>query len=209
MAIKNIIFDIGRVLIGFEWMDYIHSMFDEETCKAVTKAMWLTRYWHELDRAVIPEEEILEMFYSAAPAYKKEIKQAFDNVGKCIIRRPYAADWIDSYKERGFHVYFLSNYSEHLMKVNPQAIDFISHMDGGVFSCDVKAIKPDPKIYKDLLDKYDLQPDECLFLDDQEPNVLKARELGIHAVQYFDYDQVRAEIEKEIESCNGEAKNEI
>ena len=59
--IRNVILDIGRVLIGFEWMDYIHKLFDEETGQRVTDALWKTQYWWELDRAVLSEEEILEI----------------------------------------------------------------------------------------------------------------------------------------------------
>ena len=196
MSIKNVIFDIGRVLIGYEWMDFVNSVFDEETAQAVTRAVWRTGYWHELDKAILTDDEILELFYSAEPDYKEDIKYAFDHVGKCVLRRDYASDWIESVKSKGYKVYFLSNYSHHLMNANPEALDFLTHMDGGVFSCDVRVIKPDPEIYKILFEKYGLIPEECLFIDDQEPNVLKARELGMAAVQYIDYEQARAETDR-------------
>ena len=73
--IKTVVFDIGEVLIGFEWNDYVRSLFDEETADKVTHAMFGSRYWHELDRAVLSEEEILELFYSIEPEYKAEIER--------------------------------------------------------------------------------------------------------------------------------------
>ncbi len=190
--IKNIVLDIGYVLIGFEWMEHIRKRFDEETAKIVTNAIWKKGYWSELDRGVLSDEEVLELFYSEAPEHRQEIKEAFDNVGECLLKRDYAIPWIDELKDRGFRVYYLSNYSEHLMRVNPSVLDFLQHMDGGVFSCHVKKIKPDPEIYRRLFEKYELHPEECLFFDDREENVVAAQELGMQAVQFETYDQAKA-----------------
>ena len=190
--IKNIILDIGRVLIGFEWMENVRKWFDEETVQRVTDAIWRTGYWNELDRAVLSEAEILELFYNAAPDLKAEIKEAFDRVGECLFRCDYAIPWIDGLKARGFKVYYLSNYSEHLMQANPSVLDFLPHMDGGVFSCYVQRIKPDPEIYKCLLEKYGLNAEECFFIDDREENVTAAQEVGMQAVQFENYKQARA-----------------
>ena len=140
--IKNIIFDIGRVLIGFEWKDYVNSLFDEETAERVTAAMWGTGYWKELDRAVLTDDEIVERFYSAGPDVKEEIWEAFSRVGECVKRRDWAIPVIDDLKARGYRVLYLSNFSEHVMSSNREALDFVPHMDGGIFSCDVNVIKP-------------------------------------------------------------------
>ena len=197
--IRNVILDIGRVLIGFEWMDYIHKLFDEETGQKVTDALWKTKYWWELDRAVLSEEEILEMFYSAEPDLKDEIKEAFDQVGECMTRCDYAIPWIEDLKERGYKVYYLSNYSEHLMQANPDVLDFLPHMNGGVFSCYVQLIKPDPEIYRTLMDKFDLKAEECVFIDDREDNVVAARELGMQAIRFEDYEQAKEELAELLE----------
>ncbi|MCR5034285.1 MAG: HAD family phosphatase [Clostridia bacterium] len=190
--IKNIIFDIGRVLIGFEWKEYIRGLFDEETGQKVTDAIWKDGRWYELDRGVLRKEEILESFYQAEPELKQEIRETFDRVGECLLRRDYAIPWIEELKARGFAVYFLSNYSEHLMRANPHVLDFLPHMDGGVFSCYVKLIKPDPAIYLCLLEKYGLKAEECLFIDDREENVAAARELGMQTVRFESHEQARA-----------------
>ena len=197
--IRNVIFDIGRVLIGFEWWDYIRRLFDEETAQKVTDALWRTHHWWELDRAVLSGEEILELFYSAGPDVKEEIKEAFDRIGECMSRCEYSIPWIEGLKERGYRVYYLSNYSEHLMHANPDVLDFLPHMDGGVFSCYVQLIKPDPQIYRTLMDKYDLQAGECVFIDDREDNVIAARELGMQAIWFENYAQAKEELEQLLE----------
>lgn len=190
--IKNIILDIGRVLVGFEWKEYIRGLFDEETGQRVTDAIWKDGRWYELDRGVRSEEEILESFYQAEPELKGEIKETFDRVGECLIRYEHAIPWIEELKAQGYSVYYLSNYSEHLMRANPDVLDFLPYMDGGVFSCYVNLIKPDPAIYLCLLEKYGLKAEECLFIDDREENVAAARELGMQAVRFENYEQARA-----------------
>ena len=78
------------------------------------------------------------------------------------------------------------------MRANPSVLDFLPHMDGGVFSCYVNLIKPDPAIYRCLLEMYGLKAEECLFIDDREDNVVAARKLGIQAERFENYEQARA-----------------
>ena len=204
--IKNIVFDIGRVLIGFEWADYMASLFDPETAEKVTAAMWGTGYWKELDIARLTDDEILDLFYSAAPEYKREIREAFDRVGECVKRREWAIPLIDRLKEQGYRVLYLSNFSGHVMGSNPQALDFVSHMDGGIFSCDINTIKPDTGIYTKLIEKYSLIPEECIFIDDHRDNVAAARKCGMKAIRFENKEQFDADLEKALNKDRGHDK---
>ncbi len=194
--IKTVVFDIGKVLIGFEWDDYVRSLFDEETAAKVTHAMFGSRYWHELDRAVLSEEEILGLFYSNEPEYKAEIDEAFERVGECVSKRDWVVPLIDSIKEKGYQVLFLSNMSEHVINSNPEAFAFTEHMDGGIYSCHVNYIKPGPEIYEKLFEKYSLKPWECLFIDDTQANVDAAKKLGMKAIRYIDPEQIKMNLEQ-------------
>ena len=192
--IKNIIFDIGRVLIEFEWNDYIHRLFDDETAEKVTAAMWGTGYWKELDRAVLTEEEIVAKFFEAGPDVRDEILEAFNRVGECVRRRDWAIPVIDDLKARGYRVLYLSNFSEHVMSSNREALDFVPHMDGGIFSCDVKVIKPGADIYLKLLEKYDLKPEECIFIDDHYDNIAMAKKCGMKGIVFSSREQFEADL---------------
>jgi putative hydrolase of the HAD superfamily len=173
--ITTVVFDIGKVLIGFDWDRYMRELFDEETAVRVTGAMFGGGDWKELDRAVLSEEEVLARFYDAEPGYIKEIDEAFERVGECIERREWAIPLIESIRQRGLRVLYLSNMSEHVMGSNPQAYDFTEHMDGGIWSCRVNRIKPDPEIYRILLKEYGLSAEECIFIDDTPCNIAAAK----------------------------------
>lgn len=194
--IRNIVFDIGNVLIGFDAMDYLISLSGEEKAVRIAEAVFGSGYWQELDIARLSEDEILELFYSAAPDLREEIKESFDRIGECVEKLDWPVPLIDSLKEKGYRVYFLSNMSEHVKASNREAFDFVSHMDGGIWSCDVHVIKPDTGIYKILFEKYGLVPEECLFIDDHKENISIGKKLGMKGIVYKDHDQLIADLDK-------------
>lgn len=187
--IKNVIFDIGRVLISFEWDSYVRKLFDEETALQVTDAMWNRGVWNELDRGVLPVERVMDIFGCYAPDCREEIKTAFYNVGDACARMPYAIPWIKELKEKGYKVFYLSNYFHYLMDKRPDILDFISYTDGGVFSSDVKLIKPDEEIYRLICEKYSLEPSECLFIDDNIANINGANHFGLTGYLFESYEK--------------------
>ena len=192
--ITTVVFDIGKVLIGFDWDSYVRELFDEETSRRVTNALFGGSVWKELDRAVMSVEEIVSRFHEAEPEYVREIDEAFGRVGECVERRGWAIPLIDSIRERGYRVLFLSNMSEHVMGSNPDAYDFVGHMDGGIWSCHVHRIKPDPEIYRMLLDRYGLTAEECIFIDDTPENIAAAKRLGMKGIRFSDPDQLAADL---------------
>ena len=201
--IKTIIFDIGNVLMRFDYGLYIKNLLkDDDLIEKVNEAIWAHGYWNELDLGHDPEEVFSKMF-AAGPDYQKEIRLVLDNVGQCIGRAEYAASWIKDLKKEGYQILFLSNYSEYIMKAGPEALDFLPLMDGGVFSCHVGMIKPDLRIFRKICDKYALEPSECVFIDDNKENIEAAKEFGLNTVHFKDYEQARAELESLLEAVNG------
>jgi putative hydrolase of the HAD superfamily len=65
-----------------------------------------------------------------------------------------------------------------------------------IASCDVKLIKPDPRIYQLTLERLDCRPDEAVFIDDRPVNVVAAEELGIHGIMYQSREQSLGDLEK-------------
>ena len=192
---KTVIFDIGNVLIRFRWIDFIHDLFDdEETIRAVEDAMWMTGLWNELDRGVVSEDKILEDIISRRPDYEDAINKTFDHIGEAIARVDYAIPWIRSIKAAGHQVLFLSNYSGLVKRANMNALDFLPLMDGGIFSYEVGLVKPDPAIFQRLCDDYQLDPRNCLFVDDNKANVRAANAFGLPAIRFKDYEQGHAAV---------------
>jgi 2-haloacid dehalogenase len=97
--------------------------------------------------------------------------------------------------ERGVPLYALSNWSAEMFPHAEARFDWLRCFDGVVVSGRVRMVKPEPAIFRHLLETYELQPGDVFFIDDHEPNVLAARELGIYAHHFRDPGELRADLE--------------
>ncbi|MDO4978090.1 MAG: HAD family phosphatase [Eubacteriales bacterium] len=190
--IRTVVFDIGRVLMS--WNPQLELIYDKETAKNVNAAIWKSGWWEELDRGVIPEEELFQKMVAEAPDYEKEIRYVLEHLEIAASARDYPIPWIKELKSLGYQVLFLSNYSNHLINNVPEALTFLPYMDGGVWSYQAKMIKPDPGIYEKLMETYVLQAEECLFIDDRLENVETARSLSMHSLQFISYEETYGQV---------------
>ena len=188
--IKNIIFDVGNVLVEYNPDGLMRRLgFDEETLQAVNQAVFQNELWNESDRGVLSPEELLEAFIANNPAYEKEIRQVIDAVGDTISLMPYTVEWVKGLKEKGYHLYILSNYAEYTYEKTSHKMEFLPYMDGVVFSYRCKLIKPEKEIYEYICKTYELKPEESVFLDDRKDNVEAARNMGMHGIVFENYAQ--------------------
>lgn len=193
--VKNVIFDVGRVLVDWEPDIAFRSLgFDEETSRIVAKATVYSEDWKEFDRSTAEGEEMLSRFIGNAPAYEKEIRLVWDNVGLPVHRRPYASEWIKGLRANGYRVYILSNYSRWTYAQTEEALSFVKDADGALFSFEVGQIKPEPEIYQSLFARFHLKPEECIFVDDCEENITAGRAQGMPGIVFTSYEQAVREL---------------
>lgn len=196
-VIKNVIFDVGRVLVAFNWEEYLRGFgFSEEKFDKIAKATFLSPVWPERDRGLYDEEEYIRQFTALAPEYSEDIRKVVRESYKTVEMYPYAETWVKYLKNQGYHLYILSNYSHYMLKNTREKLAFLKYMDGVVFSCEVRELKPEPEIYRTLLENYHLKAEECVFVDDMEENCSSAEKLGIHAVCFRDFKQAAADLQK-------------
>ena len=193
--INTIIFDIGNVLVDYDHISYVRSLWEDDRIMGkVIGAIWDSGYWGELDRGE-DTERIFSLMLASAPEYAEEIRLAFENVGQCLHRTEHAIPWITKLKKRGFKVLYLSNYSEYAMQANPSVLDFLPYMDGGVFSCHAHMVKPDPGIYRKICDDYRLTPEKCVFIDDNYDNICAAEKFGLKTILFTGYPETKEKLE--------------
>lgn len=183
--IDTLIFDIGKVLVRYDWKKLLKELkYDEETADAVAGAVFLSDDWTEGDRGVRTEEEILQSFIQNNPAYEKEIRETFEQMGRTIQVFPYTKDWLTYLKKRGYKLYILSNFSKPLYDRCTKQMKFLELMDGGYMSWQIQCLKPEPEIYQKLLKDFEINPSKAVFIDDLLDNVAEARAQGLHAVHF-------------------------
>lgn len=197
MQIKNIVFDVGKVLVTYEPEQHLRNLgYDETTRKNVMEAMFANPLWNENDKGLLTTEELLDGFIENAPKYEVQIREAFGKIEKTIELLPHSMEWVENLKARGYHLYIISNYGEYTYEQTEHKLKFLPYMDGTIFSFQYKMIKPDRAIYEKLLEKFELKAEECVFIDDSLANVVAAKQAGFHGIHFQNYEQAKAELDR-------------
>ena len=185
--IKNIVFDMGGVLIRFD-RDFFMERFgvEGEDKKLLMREVFLAPEWVMMDRGVLTDQQAGEIMCRRIP------ERLHDAVWKLVTfwDRPILEingmyDLIEELKGMGYGVYLLSNASLRQHDYWPR-IPASKFFDGTLVSADVKLVKPMPEIYRTLLDTFSLQADECFFIDDSTANVEAAMYVGLNGAVFFD-----------------------
>ena len=191
--IKNVIFDLGSVLINNDPSEYIKSLgYSEEKAKELNETLSSDTTWHDKDMGIYESyKECIPVFQRNHPELAEEIVMFFQDGWMSKIYRPIEENMIlyERAKELGYPIYLLTNYSVDGFAHLETNYDFIREAQGKIVSSHVHCCKPDKKIYELLLDKYDLKASECIFFDDNPTNVSAAAELGIQAVLFADIEE--------------------
>lgn len=196
--INTVVFDIGMVLVYFRWRELFADLgFEGEKFDIIANATVHNPWWNEFDKGQMQVEEIIDKYALSAPEYKEDIAKIYDHKEEFIELYDYAIPWIRELKDRGYKVYVLSNWSEPVYEANKDThLRFLKEMDGGIMSYREGMIKPDRAIYQLLCDRYRINPKEAVFLDDNAANVKGAREFGLNAIHFKNYEQAKEELEQ-------------
>ena len=183
--IRNIVFDIGGVLADFRIKEFLMEKgFDGPMIKRILKASVMSPYWGRFERGEITEEEALQGFASSDPEIAEHLRKAFFSIEGMLTIRDYAIPLVKALKESGLGVYYLSNYSKKAYDECAGSLEFMPYMDGGLVSFLAGKTKPDPEMYRMFLERYLLQADESVFVDDTEENVKAAKAIGFTGIEF-------------------------
>lgn len=190
--ITTVILDIGRVTGKFDWEEFIKTLgFDDEINKRIAKATTLSSMWDELDKGVMTDEQLLNAFISNDTEIGEYTKVFFEHIPEMVVEYDYSNQFVLDLKNNGYKVYILSNFGERPFEVFERRSEFLKNVDGKVISYQEKCTKPSPLIYKTLLDRYNINPKEAVFLDDLEANLEAAAEFGISGIQFTGLDNAK------------------
>lgn len=196
--IDTIIFDIGNVLVDFCWEEGIAKMnLPDHIAERLANATIKSAMWNEYDRGILSDDELLEGFIANDTEIEDVIRLFILDYYKYIVRqRDYAHEWIKDLHAQGYKVYYLSNFSKRGHIEFMKELDFIPECDGGILSYEDKLIKPDAAIYELLIDRYNIVPENAVFIDDSEANVVAARKASLNAIRFTSREEVLKELKK-------------
>jgi len=181
MKYKNIIFDLGGVML--EWMPekFIYHVFPEQTPK---EFLHITRslLWYAYDGGLFSREEVIDRLpegydRNRFALWMKKLPDLMQPI-------PGMVELMHGLKRKGCKIYILSNMPREMYHELTMRHSFFEHADGQVISFEAGALKPMPQIYQTLLSRYQLQAADCFFIDDLEDNILAAKRCGIDGVVF-------------------------
>lgn len=197
--IKAIIFDLGNVLIDWNPSYVFDPMFDDPEKKAHFFKHICTADWNEEQDAGRPIKQATEELVAQHPEWKEYI-EAFYGKWTDMLGGPLheSVDIFRELKDKGrYKLYALTNWSAELFPIALERYEFLHWFDGRVVSGEEKMRKPFLKFYQLLLERYGLQPEETLFIDDNLRNIKAAEELGIASIHFHSPEQLRTELVKQ------------
>lgn len=196
--IKNIVFDLGNVLLSFKPAEYLTKNNYPETIKAlVLSDVFGSKEWAMLDRGEISTPDAIEAISKNSSLKREEIAHIFNKRTDLMFPLDQNVRLLPGLKKRGLKLYYLSNFPLDIFDEIHSGYYFFKYFEGGLISAEVKHAKPDQRIYELLMEKYSLLPEECLFIDDIEINVASARTFGMKGL----FTDGSPEIEKVLEKA--------
>lgn len=194
--IKNIIFDLGNVLISFKPAEYFDKKEYSDSIKSkILSDIFGSKEWRMLDNGDMSTAEAIESIAQSSTLNKEEISHIFNLRTDLMFPLDKNVRILPELQKRGYKLYFLSNFPVDIYEEVKTGYYFFRYFSGGIISSEVKVSKPDSRIYKILLEKYSLIPDECMYIDDIEINVKAAGELGMKILFTAGSEDISDEVE--------------
>ena len=195
--IRNIVFDMGQVLIRWR-PEEILEHFDltgEEKTMLLQELFWSPE-WTQQDRGILTEGEMIERVSARLP---ESLHAAVEEVIKAwhvwhLTPMPGMAELVRQLKAQGYGIYLLSNASTALRGYFPR-IPGSECFDGLMVSAEEKLLKPQHEIYERLYERFDLVPEQCVFIDDSPANIEGAMLTGMQGIVFRgDTERLRREL---------------
>ena len=183
--IKNVVFDIGNVILNFDYMKVISEYTDSiEEQKFILDNIMNSPEWlgySLIDTGFITKEEAIQIVQDRTNHINDNLVRNFwNNYNNYAFVDKRVLNLIERLKNKGYKVYLLSNMNEYTFNKVKDS-NLFNIVDGYVLSYLVHQVKPYVSIYKTLINKYNLKVSECLFIDDNENNINTAKMLGMSA----------------------------
>lgn len=178
--IKNIVFDMGNVLIEFSPEKLVKNFTDdEEDRKALLDIVFYGKEWLDLDEGTLEYEDAIKIFRCKLPEHlgdtAEKIMETWTNY---LVEDENMKKIVRKLRKKGYKTYILSNAPLNMNKYLSKS-KMIELFDGMIISAVEKISKPEEGIYKKLFEKYNLNPEESFFIDDRKVNIEAAERLGM------------------------------
>ena len=191
---KEFIFDLGRVLVTFDVDQMLNTITQDETCKSSLKQFYFGSLWNDYDRGDYSLEQMIDMGIRKFPQHQQEIELLMNTWVKHLCLIPSTFQLLKSLHNQGHRIFILSNLPKQAFDYLYEQEEIKPWLEHGVYSYQERINKPDLRLYQILLDKYSIQANNAIFIDDRKENVDAAKKLGLETIQCLDTNKLENKV---------------
>lgn len=190
--IKNVIFDLGNVLLSFQPQEYLRTKIrDENKVQQIYEAIFLSEEWIMLDRGTITQDDAVERIIARNVDHRELIQCCMENWLELLTPMEETVAILKEIKSQGYKTFILSNFHAISYENVSKRYSFFNYFDGELISCREKLLKPEVEIYQMLAERYNIEPQESLFIDDTKLNIEGAEGVGFAALLFENAGDLR------------------
>jgi 2-haloacid dehalogenase len=191
--IKTVIFDFGGVLIDWNPRYLYRSIFDDEKETEHFLSNICTSDWNEEQDAGRTLQEATEYLVGRFPQHQPHIEAYYSRWEEMLggVFQGTVEILKELKESKKYQLLGLTNWSAETFPVAQKKYDFLNWFDGIVVSGEEKCRKPYPEFYNILLNRYNVEAEKALFIDDNVRNLKAAEELGIQTVHFISPEDLR------------------
>lgn len=199
--VKNVIFDLGNVLISFKPAEFLDARNYTSRLKSkILTDIFASEEWLLLDNGDITTRQAIDNIAGKSSLRKDQISEIFNQRNEILYPITSNLKILPDLKKHGFRLFYLSNFPadmwDHVSGLRNGEYSFFSYFDGGLISAEAHCSKPDPLFYSRLIEKYHLNPGECLFIDDLEVNTKASTDIGMNALVTFGSEEIYDDVKR-------------
>ena len=185
----NVVFDFGAVLFTWQPAQLLAQCFPVEASTPphagqLAHAVFGHPDWHNFDRGTLALGTVVDRTAERLGLDHATLLALVESIGEQLVPMADSVAVLDQLRAAGTPLYFLSNMPVPYARTLERRHGFLQWFDGGIFSGDVKHIKPEPDIYALLQSRYGLDPAQTVFIDDLKTNVTAAQAHGWHGIHF-------------------------
>jgi putative hydrolase of the HAD superfamily len=182
----NLVFDLGGVVFTWNPEEIIARVFPDPSVRVLVHSKIFNHAdWNKLDRGTLLYPEATLRAVERTGLSVSSITDLFCQVPLSLVGLPKTVALLRRLKAKGHKLFYLSNMHIASIDYLERAYNFWDVFEGGVISCRIQLIKPEPEIYTYLVEQYGFQKTPTVFIDDMTANLVPAQEIGIKTIQFI------------------------
>ena len=192
MKIKNVVFDIGNVLVKWSPYEVLEQLFPQKGAKELYQQ--IRPIWIDLNLGKLTEQEAILGYQDLLNVPEKQLAELMQLLKTSQTPLPGSLELLKKLHAGNVPLYSITDNVKEIMEYHRLNSNFLHYFSGIAVSAEIGILKPNEKIYRYLLEQYKLDPAESVFIDDLMANVEGARAVGMHAFQFISAESCESEL---------------